>query len=37
MASENRLNHDKQRHIYVGLTFDYYGVEVYAYTYIPVT
>ena len=37
LVSENRLNHDKQPCIYAGVTFDYSGVEVHAYAYVPIT
>jgi hypothetical protein len=37
LVSENRLNHDRQPCIYAGVTFDYSGVEVHAYAYVPIT
>lgn len=37
LVSEKRLNCDQQECTYVGVTFDYFGVEVAAYAYVPVT
>jgi hypothetical protein len=37
LVSENRLNAQQQECRYAGVTFDYSGVEVAAYAYVPVT
>ena len=37
LVSENRLNAKQQECMYAGVTFDYSGVEVSAYAYVPVT
>jgi hypothetical protein len=37
LVSENRLNADKQPCTYTDVSFDYSGVEVSAYAYVPIT
>jgi hypothetical protein len=37
LVSENRLNANHQACTYAGVSFDYSGVEVGAYAYVPIT
>ncbi len=37
LVGEQRLNASQQECTYAGVTFDFFGVEVAAYTYVPVS